>query len=50
MLMRTMSLYESGDSSERISLKKLFKGNVDIDCENNLNLEQKIVLQQAIDY
>lgn len=34
MLMRPMSLYESGDSSGSISLEKLFQGSAEIDCEN----------------
>lgn len=33
MLMRPMSLYESGDSSGSISLEKLFQGSAEIDCE-----------------
>lgn len=40
MLMRPMSLYESGDSSGSISLEKLFQGSAEIDCENNLDIEQ----------
>lgn len=40
MLMRPMSLFESGDSTGSVSLSELFKGNAVIDDENKLNLEQ----------
>lgn len=38
--MRPMSLYESGESSGEVSLKELFAGNVNIDGENKLCIEQ----------
>lgn len=38
--MRTMSLYESGDSSGEISLKSLFCGESDIQAESGASLEK----------
>ena len=40
LTMRPMSLYESGESSGEVSLKELFAGNVNIDGENKLCIEQ----------
>lgn len=37
--MRPMSLFESGESSGEISLKELFDGNLDVDGENVLNID-----------
>lgn len=55
LTMRTMSLYESGDSSGDISLKKLFEGSSEIDGISKLNIERLAFLvcrggwPQAID-
>ena len=40
LMMRPMSLFESGDSSGEISLKELFDGNLDIDGENQNDIER----------
>jgi predicted AAA+ superfamily ATPase len=40
MLMRPMSLYESGDSNGSVSLSALFSDNINVAGTNNLNLEQ----------
>ena len=40
LMMRPMSLYESGDSSGEVSLKDLFDGNIDIDGFSELNIER----------
>ena len=40
LLMRPMSLYESGDSNGQVSLKELFEGNKKIEGINNLSLEK----------
>ena len=39
LLMRTMSLYESGDSNGTISLLELFNGKEDISAQTNLDIE-----------
>lgn len=40
MLMRPMSLYESGDSSGQVSLSGLFAGNGDIRGESSVNIDK----------
>ena len=40
LLMRPMSLYESGESTGQVSLSDLFDGTKNIEGINNLNLEQ----------
>lgn len=40
LLMRTMSLYESGESNGEVSLKELFDGNKDIEGESNIDIEK----------
>ena len=40
MLMRPMSLYESGDSSGQVSLSGLFAGNGDIRDESSMNIDK----------
>lgn len=40
LLMRPMSLHESGDSSGEVSLKELFEGNTDISGRNETDLER----------
>lgn len=40
LLMRPMSLYESGESTGEVSLKSLFDGNKNISGTNNLDLEK----------
>jgi len=40
MKMRTMSLYETGDSNGEISLEALFDGAVDLDGKSNISVEQ----------
>ena len=40
MLMRPMSLFESGDSSGTVSLKEIFDGDLDITGRSSLDLEQ----------
>lgn len=40
LMMRPMSLYESGDSSGEVSLKDLFDGQIQIDGYSELNLER----------
>ncbi|MCR4954948.1 MAG: DUF4143 domain-containing protein [Treponema sp.] len=40
LMMRPMSLFESGDSSGEVSLKELFSGNLDIDGENPNDIEK----------
>ena len=40
LLMRTMSLYESKESSGAISLKELFAGNHDLEAVSSLTIEQ----------
>lgn len=40
MMLRTMSLFESGDSSGSISLKALFDGDTPEPCESSVNLEK----------
>ena len=40
LLMRPMSLYESGESTGQVSLNDLFDGTKNIEGINNLNLEQ----------
>ena len=40
MLMRPMSLYESGDSSGQVSLSGLFAGNGDIRGESSMNIDK----------
>lgn len=40
LMMRPMSLYESGDSSGEVSLKDLFDGNIDVDGFSELNIER----------
>ena len=37
--MRTMSLFESGESNGQVSLRELFDGHLDIACTNDYNLE-----------
>lgn len=39
LMMRPMSLYESGESSGEVSLRALFAGNKDVDGENSLDLD-----------
>ncbi|MBQ7166136.1 MAG: ATP-binding protein [Treponema sp.] len=40
LMMRTMSLFESGDSTGEVSLKNLFEGNKDVDGENPNDIEK----------
>ncbi|MCL2671245.1 MAG: DUF4143 domain-containing protein [Clostridiales bacterium] len=40
MRMRTMSLYETGDSTGEISLETLFDGNDDMEGKSNLSIEK----------
>ncbi len=40
LMMRPMSLYESGDSSGEVSLKDLFDGQIEIDGYSEINLER----------
>lgn len=40
LMMRPMSLYESGDSTGQVSLEKLFDGNVKIDGFSNLSIDR----------
>lgn len=40
LMMRPMSLYESGDSTGQVSLKKLFDGNAEIDGFSNLSIDR----------
>ncbi len=40
LTMRPMSLYESGDSTGEVSLKKLFDGEVEIEGESTLDIER----------
>ena len=40
LLMRPMSLYESGESTGQVSLQDLFNGNKNIEGINNLDLEK----------
>lgn len=40
LIMRPMSLFESGDSSGEVSLKELFSGNLDVDGENQNDIEK----------
>lgn len=40
LMMRPMSLYESGDSSGEVSLKDLFDGQIDIDGYSELDFER----------
>ncbi len=40
LLMRPMSLFESGESTGEVSLKALFDGNCEIDGENTLDIEK----------
>ena len=40
LMMRPMSLFESGDSSGEVSLKELFSGNLDVDGENQNDIEK----------
>ncbi len=40
LLMRPMSLYESGESTGEVSLKALFAGNDEVDGENLLDIEK----------
>lgn len=55
LTMRPMSLYESGDSTGEVSLKKLFDGMTEIDGASNLDLDRLAFLvcrggwPQAID-
>lgn len=55
LMMRPMSLYESGDSSGEVSLKSLFEGNTDIEGDSELTIDRLAFLTcrggwpQAID-
>ncbi len=40
LLMRPMSLYESGESTGEVSLKDLFEGQEDIDGESHIDIDQ----------
>lgn len=40
LLMRPMSLYESGDSTGEVSLKELFDGATEVDAESNLTIDR----------
>ncbi len=40
LMMRPMTLFESGDSSGEVSLKELFSGNLDVDGENQNDIEK----------
>lgn len=40
LMMRPMSLFESGDSSGEVSLQELFSGNLDADGENQNDIEK----------
>ena len=40
LMMRPMSLFESGDSSGEVSLRELFSGNLDVDGENQDDIEK----------
>lgn len=39
MLMRPMSLFESGDSNGTVSLQELFNGHLDIDSTNSIDID-----------
>jgi len=39
LLMRAMSFYESGDSNSTISLLELFRGNIDISSQTEMDIE-----------
>ena len=38
MTMRTMSLFESGESNGTVSLKEIFDGNTDVEGTSNIDL------------
>ncbi|MCI6591578.1 MAG: DUF4143 domain-containing protein [Treponema sp.] len=40
LMMRPMSLFESGESSGEVSLRELFSGNLDVDGENQNDIEK----------
>ena len=40
LMMRPMSLYESGDSTGEVSLHDIFEGKVDIDGQSNLTIDR----------
>ena len=40
LTMRPMSLYESGDSNGKVSLKALFEGDTNVDANSSLDLER----------
>ena len=40
LMMRPMSLYESGESTGEVSLSRLFEGKVEVDGESKLDLER----------
>ncbi len=40
LTMRPMSLYESGDSTGKVSLEKLFEGAAEIDGDSNLSIDR----------
>ena len=40
LTMRPMSLYESGDSTGKVSIKDLFEGNAEIDGDSNLSIDR----------
>ena len=40
LMMRPMSLFESGDSSGEVSLKELFDGNLNVGGENKIDIEK----------
>lgn len=40
MKMRTMSLYETGDSNDKISLEKMFEGKENVESKSNISIEQ----------
>jgi predicted AAA+ superfamily ATPase len=40
MKMRTMSLYETGDSNGEVSLEKIFNGKENVESKSNISIEQ----------
>ncbi len=40
LMMRPMTLFESGDSTGEVSLKELFEGNLDVDGSSNIDIER----------
>ena len=40
LMMRPMTLFESGDSTGEVSLKELFEGNLDVDGSSNIDIDR----------